>query len=35
MEAKKVLFYDIKSYDKELSKTFGKDDNLEMKFLKG
>ena len=35
MEAKKVLFYDIKSYDKELFKRFGKDYNLEMKFLKG
>lgn len=35
MEAKKVLFYDIKSYDKELFKKFGKDYNIEMKFLKG
>ena len=35
MEAKKVLFFDIKSYDKELFKKFGKDYNFEMKFLKG
>ena len=35
MEAKKVLFYDIKSYDKELFKKFGKEYNIEMKFLKG
>lgn len=35
MGAKKVLFYDIKSYDKELFKKFGKDYNIEMKFLKG
>lgn len=35
METKKVLFYDIKSYDKELFKKFGKDYNIEMKFLKG
>ncbi len=35
METKKVLFYDIKSYDKELFKKFGKEYNIEMKFLKG
>ena len=29
------MFYDIKSYDKELFKKFGKDYNIEMKFLKG
>lgn len=34
MEKAKVLFYDIKPYDKELFKKYGKDYNFEMKFLK-
>ena len=35
MENKKVLFFDIKSYDKEFFNKYGKDYNIEMKFLKG
>ena len=35
MENKKVLFFDIKSYDKEFFNKYGKDYNIEMNFLKG
>lgn len=34
MEKTKVLFYDIKDYDKEFFKRYGKDYNIEMKFLR-
>lgn len=34
MKKTKVLFYDIKDYDKEFFKKYGKDYNIEMKFLR-
>lgn len=34
MKKTKVLFYDIKDYDKEFFKRYGKDYNIEMKFLR-
>lgn len=34
MEKTRVLFYDIKSYDKEFFQDYGKDYNFEMTFLK-
>ena len=30
----KAIFYDVKEYDKEFFRKYGKDYNIEMKFLK-
>ena len=34
MRSIKVIFYDVKEYDKEFFRKYGKDYNIEMKFLK-
>lgn len=34
MEKRKILFYDMKEYDKEIFKKYGKDYNFDMTFLK-